>query len=126
MAKVIWCDRGFQPLYYGFCPDEAAWKREMKRLKVECPYPTTDGRCTSFDNAKGGDKCILVTIAKHIDRKHDKVAIAALVAHEAVHVWQHVKEAMGETEPSREFEAYAVQHIFLQLLSAYSKTRKRI
>ena len=26
--RVIWCERGWQPLYYGFCPSEAAWKRE--------------------------------------------------------------------------------------------------
>lgn len=47
----------------------------------------------------------------------------SLIFHEAVHVWQRVREEMGETSPSTEFEAYAIQHIGLQLLMAYDQTR---
>lgn len=43
----------------------------------------------------------------------------ALLAHEAVHIWQNIKEAMHETNPSSEFEAYSIQNICLDLFKEY-------
>ena len=48
----------------------------------------------------------------------DKVA---LICHEAVHVWQEIKEKMGEENPSIEFEAYSIQKIFFDLLTMYQE-----
>lgn len=127
--KTIWCDRGWMPTYYGFCPSEKAWKREMKRLGDEgvpipdAPYPTSDGCCTTFVNDTTGKVVCLVTIANHLDDADDPVGIVTLIAHEAVHVWQAIREDIGEEAPSVEFEAYAIQNISAHLLEAYSKTR---
>jgi hypothetical protein len=46
-----------------------------------------------------------------------------LLVHEATHVWQHICESIGETKPSVEFEAYAMQSIVSNLLTAYEDTR---
>lgn len=120
-SKVVWCDRGWQPFCYGFCPDEAAWKREMRRLNVdECPYPTSDGRFTVFDKANGHEHCGIVTVSH---RKMDRLSIVGLIVHEAMHVWRHVRENMGEREPSAEFEAYSMQAISQNLIHAYQQTR---
>ena len=47
------------------------------------------------------------------------VQIAAMLVHEAVHVWQTIRRSIGETSPSSEFEAYSIQHIAQELMSRY-------
>lgn len=49
------------------------------------------------------------------------IQIAALLVHEAVHVWQAFKEHIGEASPSAEFEAYSIQTIAQRLMQAYAE-----
>jgi hypothetical protein len=124
VSKVIWCDRGWQPYHYGFCPDEKAWHREMKRLGVDPqPYPTSAGRCTHLSNMKDAADCTIVTIAAI---KRPKVQIVGLIVHEAMHVWRAVRESIGENHPSAEFEAYSMQSITQNLIYAYEKSRGKL
>ena len=44
----------------------------------------------------------------------------ALLVHEAVHVWQAFCEDIGEKSPSDEFEAYSIQSISYELMTAYA------
>lgn len=125
LSKVIWCDRGWQPVHFGFCPDEAAWRREMKRLNVtDEPYPTSDARVTVFERSKDNRQCVIVTVAN--SRERPKLEVVGLLVHEAAHVWQHVREFMGEKSPSIEFEAYAMQAISQSLFVAFEQTRGRL
>jgi hypothetical protein len=124
VSKVIWCDRGWMPHYYGFCPDEAAWKRELKRLGVPNePYPTSAGRCTTLENAKDKNHCSIVTIS---DEKQPALQKVGLIVHEAMHIWRAIRESIGEHSPSQEFEAYSIQMITQNLIAAYEKTRGRL
>lgn len=118
-ASVIWCDRGWQPVYFGFCPSRRAWTREMRKMGYKEPYPGSDGCATTFAE-KDGKVCIIVTLGKaqHAEGRA-RVEIAGLLCHEATHVWQSVRRAMGEKEPSIEFEAYAMQAIFQGLYQAW-------
>jgi hypothetical protein len=45
--------------------------------------------------------------------------VAALLVHEAVHVWQLFRESIGEHGPSKEFEAYSIQAISQRLMERY-------
>ena len=63
------------------------------------------------------DNEIIVYVNKKCGASDSEVM--ALIVHEAVHVWQKIAELMGESEPSKEFEAYSIQTIFLGLLSLY-------
>lgn len=97
----------------------------MKRLNVpKEPYPRADANCAQFESPQGSVVCI-VTVNEKLDakRKGDPNALVGLVVHEATHVWQRIRETIGERNPSHEFEAYAVQTISQELLQAYSKTR---
>ena len=118
---VVWCDKGWYPVYWGFCPSEAAWKREMRRMRATEAYPRSDGRCTVFESAEG-KVSILVTLSDRLDGK-DPMGIVALLVHEAVHVWQHICDHIGETKASKEVEAYAIQRIVSELMRAYADTR---
>lgn len=120
--RTIWLDRGWQPVYIGFCPSEAAWKRTMKRMGLPNePYPTNDGRVSVFEN--DGKMTCIMTLGDGGEAKHSRVQIAALMAHEAVHVKQQICEHIGEKTPSEEFEAYTVQAIFQGFYQAWLDTR---
>jgi hypothetical protein len=124
-SRVIWCDRGWVPHSYGFCPDEAAWRKEVRRLGVpDLTYPTADAMCTHMDrNGEEHSSLSLVTVG-HV--KRPARIIVGLIVHESMHVWRQVRETIGESEPSSEFEAYSIQSIALQLISAYEKTRGKL
>lgn len=122
--KVVWLNQGWFPPYYGFAPNKRAWKKALKKLELPAePYPTTDARCTSFKSHKTGKLVILVTVGDHISPEHDPVGIIGLLVHEAMHVWRHIREDIGEDSPSAEFEAYALQHISMELMEAFAATR---
>lgn len=50
------------------------------------------------------------------------VDIHGLLLHEAVHVWQRIRQRMGEKEPSIEFEAYSIQRIAQDLFSMFEES----
>ncbi len=119
--RVIWCDRGWQPVHFGFCPSKKAWKREMKRMNCNEPYPKSDGRCTTFTNE--GKVVVIVTVRDGSEHERSISEITGLLVHEATHVWQTIREDIGEKDPSPEFEAYSMQAIFHGLFTAFQETR---
>ncbi len=126
MNKVIWLNRGAFPTCFGFCPSEEAWNSELKKFGIdEADYPHSDARTSHFSGSKIGKRACIVTIGEHCDpkRRSDPIGFWALVAHEAVHVFQAIREHIGESAPSHEFEAYSIQHIFSELSDAYERTR---
>lgn len=48
--------------------------------------------------------------------------IHGLLLHEAVHIWQELKEKMGEESPSVEFEAYSIQALAQDLFELYERS----
>lgn len=115
----------YWPGFFCFCPNARAWKAELTRLgHPNDPYPTSDGHCRILH--KDGKALCIVTVAEKTDENCDAIQIAALLAHEAVHVWQVMRDAMGERSPGVEQEAYSIQHITQELLNAYQKTRRPI
>jgi hypothetical protein len=117
---VVWCRQGWYPVPYAFCPSEKAWRAEMRRLNAADAYPESDARTVAFE--KNGALRIYVTLAERMDGK-DPLGIVCLLVHEAVHVWQEMCDHVGDRNPSRETEAYAIQRISSELIAAYAKTR---
>jgi hypothetical protein len=124
VSKVIWCDNAWFPYSYGFCPDEAAWKRECKRLGVpEWVYPTADAMCTHLVKTDKTNPCTIVTVN---DEKRKSIDTVTFLVHEASHIWRQICETIGERCPSSEFEAYSMQNISKHLIYAYEKTRGKL
>lgn len=121
-GHVLWINRGWQPAFIGFCPSKRAWKREMKRLGNEAePYPKESGRCTTFKHE--GALVILITVKDGTEANRCEQEIFGLLVHECTHAWQFVRRNMGETDPSDEFEAYAMQAIFQGVHAAWHQSR---
>ena len=71
-----------------------------------------------------GDKAIaIVCMGKSKQRK--LVEIVGLLTHEATHIWQSIRDRIGERNPGAEFEAYSVQWITQQLIESWAKQDKR-
>lgn len=120
--KVIWCNRGWQPVHFGFCPNAKAWAAEMKRMgSAGEPYPSSDARATVFNDK--GKVAIIVTMQDGAESVHSLVEVVGMLIHEATHVWQEVRLAMAEVSPSIEFEAYSMQAIAQELIFAFDHTR---
>lgn len=56
----------------------------------------------------------------------DPVDVACTLVHEAVHVVQRLCDSIGEGEPGREFEAYAVERVSEQLMREFSRRQKQL
>ena len=115
------------PYCYGLCTSEKDFHRELKRLNVprkEWPEfvgagPNSSGDATTHFFENKHDLFAIVTIKSTKGRTAQQVY--ALLTHEAVHIWQAIKDDLEENKPGSEFEAYAIQAITQNLTTAFSK-----
>ena len=123
--KVEWIykDLVSSPCCIGVCRSDVAFRRELKRLSVPPEqWPEKwlsadkDGCVWEFKKHDGTEHCIVVCIGSRRGVSLD--SWVGIFVHEAVHVWQKVREFLGETNPSNEFEVYAIQNIAQRLLVA--------
>jgi len=128
--RVVWLTPAWGSNFkFGFCPSEKAWVRELKRLGVplrDVSYPDSHACMTPFGKNDSHDACSIVTITDEAVNFHP-AAVVGLLAHEATHVWQSVCDYMDQRRPTGnhcEFEAYAIQSITQQLVTAYCETRE--
>jgi hypothetical protein len=77
-----------------------------------------DATMHTLTNPDGGMVCI---VGIRPGPEHTGPQIAAMLVHEAVHVWQAWCDKIGEREPSSEFEAYSIQAISQRLMCAYAE-----
>lgn len=111
------------PLSLVLFTSEKEFLAELERLgiKVGCDFVPFGASAVvhSFENDETGHEINMVCIdtRKLVGKKPEEVI--AMIVHEAVHVKQHCMRFIGEKKPSKEFEAYAVQHITEALLKQF-------
>lgn len=127
--KIKWLDRqALPPLpYYCLCTKQKEFQAVMRHLKVPKPYPEWitkgAGATTHFMVHPEGHIVAAVCMAKR--NGCDKAQHLALLAHEAVHIWQtYAEDVLRESKPSHELEAYAVQSITQALITRWLKVSK--
>ena len=127
-SKLKWSDRGlFQsPICFALCRSQKKFDKELKRLgirKKDRPDFLLSDRADAtahFITANNGSEIVIICLGDVKDRS--LTAIYGLLVHEAVHIWQHVKELIGESDPSAEFEAYSIQNLAQKLMEDYTET----
>ena len=124
-----WCDRSLWQCryHYGLCLSEKDFHREMKKMAIpdnQWPRWINDDAdaTTHFLMHPDGAKAAIVCLGEN--PKLTGVQTAALLVHEAVHIWQEHRVSVGERDPSDESEAYAVQSISQRLMEAYVEAIK--
>ncbi len=119
-GKVHYFDPAQWPIHIGFTRDEEAFKREMKRLKVANAKFMPDETANAATIVLTGDNsypCILITLGETKGRT--MAQIAALIAHEAVHVAQQLWQHIGEQNVGDETEAYFIQWVTQSCLETF-------
>lgn len=89
---------------------------------VECTDPLLThamSACVHAYTDNNGDLVCIVGISLAACSRMDGIDIAALLVHEAVHVWQEVRARLGPGDLGQEMEAYAVQNIVANLMHGY-------
>jgi hypothetical protein len=108
---IHYLNLGPWPGYVGFTVSTEAFEREMRRLKVKGAGPAISNShsnaTTHFLNSNGSSLALIVM--EPPSRKISKEQYAALLAHEATHVVQEMRDNLGDL--GREAEAYLVQQI---------------
>lgn len=122
--SAVWCDRTTTetPFDFCLCVSEEQYRKELKRMRIPKDmwgdFTVRNQRATvhRFTNSDG-DPVAFVCIRPTTERTPQQ--INAVLVHEAVHLWQWMKELIGEDEPSIEFEAYSIQAMSQRLFYAY-------
>lgn len=114
MPKVHYLHPGPFPVHIGFTTDERAFNREVRRLGIEGDVPFLASEIASatthyFRNSHGS-LCCIITMPPYGDDK-SREQYAALLAHEALHVVQQMRELNAGDPFDRETEAYLLQMI---------------
>lgn len=118
-----WLDRTLliSPVHYGLCKSKKEFKSALKHLgipkKDRSDFISEGAHATVHYFTKGDMRCCIVCINGKSNRP--VIEIVGLLTHEAVHIWQEIKDSIGEHEPSREFEAYSIQFLAQSLIGAY-------
>lgn len=126
---IRYFNMGAWPVYCGFTTDEKAFQKELKRLGIENgPLGVSDrANATAHFLECKGTLCFIIAAQPFNARKMSREQYAALVAHEAVHIVQWMKEELSPSENmGKEAEAYLVQQIVQESLqSAWGSTKVR-
>ena len=123
-VKAQWLGRSLiTGPYLCLCTTEKDYHAVMDYLKVPAhqrrPWVGKRANATThlLENQDHGSAAVVCL--GDVSRR-SPVDVAALLVHEAVHVWQAFCEDIGEKSPSGEFEAYSIQSIFYELMTAYT------
>ena len=123
-----WLNRSLMdsPYSYALCTSEKEFRKELKRLKIpnanQEPFLTSarvNATTHFFESSDTHDQCCIVCLGP--TEGIAKIQVYALLVHEAVHIWQAVRDSLGERYPGHEQEAYAVQRIAQSLMYAYKE-----
>jgi hypothetical protein len=117
-----WCNKALfkTPIRYGICltaEDFAAILKTMKHESV--PFMEKGDMGATHRLEVGRSIRMVVCLNTKLHKTDDK--LWATVVHEAVHVWQAIREYLGETQPAVEQEAYCIEQIASNLIAQYRK-----
>lgn len=103
--------------------------KEFRRVMRDCDIALPGNWVESSNGARAhilkhdttGRLCVVVCL-KTTGASEEQ--IAALLVHEAVHIWQYWCEKIGEDKPGEEQEAYAIQSLSQTLFTEYARRKK--
>ncbi len=121
----MWCDRVLVSSFveYCLCTNPKQFYDLLKSLKVDEPKKTNfvgQGALATTHVVTKGER-VRCVVCINLDNGEPSISVAAILVHEAMHIWREERMVMGEKEPSSEFEAYAIQRISYNLMMKYAE-----
>lgn len=126
MRKPYYLDRWMiEGPYVGLCLNEKVFEVECKRLGIaDLPFMGRSGANATTHVLDHVEHGIVFLVCIRYVKAYTAAQHYSLLVHEAVHIWQHWSEMIGEREPSWEFEAYSIQGIAQKLMVAFDEERR--
>lgn len=127
-GKTRWLDRRIAAAgpYLTLCLSADDFRAAIAPLKTPAvPRWLNSGAGATthtFEHHRNGIVCV-VCIGDFEGRS--PIEVAGLLVHEAVHVWQHYCDEIGEHTPGSEQEAYAIQSIAQELMAEFARRMRR-
>jgi len=133
---VVYIDSSMLPCYIGVALSEKGFRAEMKRLKrpefgddwlQKGAVATMHTLCLEAERAHVHIICFDMKALKCYSYNQT----AGVVAHETMHIWQYIKEWLGERGGSglsnfgNELEAYTFEHLFKGVLDQVLPKQKQ-
>lgn len=126
---IDWYSNGCFPGNHAFTMSPKDYVKTIKKLNFD------PGDCPCFRNDSSGAECLylhndkiglnfIVTLSRKATFGKTYMQIAAMLAHEAVHIVDFLLEHIGEKSPGMETRAYLTQYIVQNLLYSYDEQRK--
>ena len=108
--------------YLCLCVSEAEFLKAMRHCRItrDVPQWVSAGSNATTHTLETPDGGMAAIVCIQATDREAPIQVAALLVHEAVHVWQNWRESIGEHKPSSEFEAYGIQQIAQRLMQAYA------
>lgn len=118
------------PVPYALCTSEKLLRATLQDMGIPlelCPEFLPDNKgavAHSFHNEQDPYHSYKIIVCIGISKSMQPIQIYSLLVHEAIHIWQAIRERMDESNPSSEFEAYSIQTISQNLMQAYDEQTK--
>lgn len=122
-----WCGRTLlkTPIRYGLCMSQKDFDVALTKLGLEPEPWVREGDAALTHIITNGNKVsVVVCLATPSSTETLEQTYGTLV-HEAVHVWQEIREYIGEQRAGNEQEAYCVEQIAYNLMSEYRKLMEK-
>jgi len=118
---------GQWPCYVGFTIKQEEFDAEMKRLKVDDAPQWLNPGAAATTHFLGKYDMLTIIVCMQRAPKRSREQIAALIAHEAVHVMQEMQEHFYKSGKfDDETQAYLVQYLVQNFLYEYNKPGKEM
>lgn len=128
ITHTRWLERSLiQGPFLALFTSEKDFQAECKLLKVtETPEFISPGAGATVHHLEfpDGRELAMVCLDMKESLKMERISVHCLLVHEAVHIYQRVRNWMNETKPSIEFEAYSIQSLSQRLIDDYERQRK--
>ena len=127
MKALHWFEVGPMPGYVGIVFTKRAFFNVLKKLEVEDAVKeqwvgdgSAGANCLLL-RKDNGDIVSLVSLDPADYEGRSSAQVAAILAHEAVHVWQYMRDEMKEHKPGAETEAWVIQYYTQRFIIAYEE-----
>ena len=122
---MIYMNMGPYPVEVALCLTDTDWRHSLGKQEfvsfVPKTMPKAEACVTRF--VTDADCHLLVVTFRREFKRRDVWERAALVAHEATHVWQYICEHIGEPNPGDEVEACSIQWIAHWMFDQLAKAK---
>ena len=106
--------------------NEISYRREMKRLDIDIPTAFVASGSDATTHLISECRGLTALVCVLVDKRGSRIQHHMVLVHEAVHVWRACCEAINESAPGPEVEAYAIQSISQVLIVEFERLTKGI